>query len=440
MAARADLNRGAATPTKPQHRKGSPHSSVTDLLFAVPEIAFIFQVDTYLSLCSPSSPCSAAPCTRTCAATELHISWIRLKDAMNYQNGPLVSLVTPVYNGEKYLAECIESVLGQTYQNWDYVIVNNCSQDRSLEIAQSHAAKDSRIRIHNNGEFLGALDNWNHALRQISPDSKYCKEIHADDWLFPEFLERMVAVAEAHPSVGIVSSYRLCNNAVDCDGLYYPSPITAGREVSRLHLLGKLFAFGSPSTLLMRSDLVRARPALFQPVGGQTDVAACYELLQESDFGFVHQVLSFTRVHSSSLSEALGRLHHDLPEKLLILQRYGPVYLQQDEFKQRWNQLMEQYSKVLRESTFEIRGKKFWDFHREQRARLGVPITRGTIAWWMALSILRVIFKPITIGISQLYILAASKKSPTKSDPVLGLFGTKTPQKANANSRAKEPA
>ncbi|HWG97207.1 MAG TPA: glycosyltransferase, partial [Nitrospira sp.] len=56
---------------------------------------------------------------------------------------PLVSIVTPVYNGEKYLAECIESILAQTFPRWDYTIVNNCSTDRSLEIAECYAQKDS---------------------------------------------------------------------------------------------------------------------------------------------------------------------------------------------------------------------------------------------------------------------------------------------------------
>ena len=50
---------------------------------------------------------------------------------MNRSSQPLVSVVTPVYNGAEYLSECIESVLAQTYQNWDYTIVNNCSTDDS---------------------------------------------------------------------------------------------------------------------------------------------------------------------------------------------------------------------------------------------------------------------------------------------------------------------
>ncbi len=54
---------------------------------------------------------------------------------MTLHGQPLVGVVTPVYNGEDFLAQCIESVLGQTYEHYEYFIVNNCSTDRSLEIA-----------------------------------------------------------------------------------------------------------------------------------------------------------------------------------------------------------------------------------------------------------------------------------------------------------------
>src|SRR3977135_4188229 len=94
---------------------------------------------------------------------------------------PLVSVVTHVYNGESYLRECIESVLAQTYTNWDYTIVNNCSTDRTLEIAQESAAKDSRIRIHSNEVFVRVIENHNISFRQIAPQSKYCKVVAADD-------------------------------------------------------------------------------------------------------------------------------------------------------------------------------------------------------------------------------------------------------------------
>ena len=132
---------------------------------------------------------------------------------------PLVTVLTPVYNGEKYLAECIESVLAQTYSNWEYCIINNRSTDRSLEIANSYAARDPRVRVITNVEFVGIIENHNIAFRQVSTESKYCKVLHAPDWLFPDCLTKMVELAEANPSVAIVGAYSLKNDKVICDGL-----------------------------------------------------------------------------------------------------------------------------------------------------------------------------------------------------------------------------
>src|SRR5699024_3837159 len=100
------------------------------------------------------------------------------------KTAPLVSVLTPVYNGADFLRDCIESVLNQDYENWEYVLVNNKSTDGSLQIMEEYAAKDKRIRIHNNEDFLPQMENLNHSFRQISPVSKYCKVLHADDMLF----------------------------------------------------------------------------------------------------------------------------------------------------------------------------------------------------------------------------------------------------------------
>ena len=80
---------------------------------------------------------------------------------MPIQSQPFVSIVTPVHNEAEYLSQCIESILAQTYQNWDYTIVDNCSSDGSLEIANRYAAKDPRIRVVKNPELLRAIPNHN---------------------------------------------------------------------------------------------------------------------------------------------------------------------------------------------------------------------------------------------------------------------------------------
>ena len=63
---------------------------------------------------------------------------------MDSDRQPLVSIITPMYNEAANVAECIDSVLGQTYQNWEYIIVDNCSADGSAKIAQTYAEKDQR--------------------------------------------------------------------------------------------------------------------------------------------------------------------------------------------------------------------------------------------------------------------------------------------------------
>src|SRR5438046_1683859 len=127
---------------------------------------------------------------------------------------PLVSVVTPVYNGAKYLVECIESVLSQTYQNWEYIIVNNCSTDATLEIAEKYAASERRIRVVTNSSFVNVIENHNIGFRLISKESEYCKIVCADDWIYPECLSRMGEAGEKHPSAAVIGAY-----VVSCRGV-----------------------------------------------------------------------------------------------------------------------------------------------------------------------------------------------------------------------------
>lgn len=297
----------------------------------------------------------------------------------NLTSHPLVSIVTPVYNAERYLAECIESVLAQTYENWEYVIVNNCSADGSLKIAQNFTKRDARIRVYNNTEFLSMVQNFNHSIMQISADSKYCKILHADDFLFPECLMQMVALAEQNPSIGIVGSYVLEGVRVKCDGLPYPACVVPGSDICRLSLMdtspvnGGLYVFGSPTSLLIRSDLIRGRTPFYNDRYLQVvDQEACYHLLQNVDFGFAHQVLTYTRLHTTSTTSSTSTLNRRILEELMLLIDYGPVYLSKAEYRKRLAQRMDKYYKFFAQSVFERRGKDFWNFHREGLKRLGL--------------------------------------------------------------------
>jgi glycosyltransferase involved in cell wall biosynthesis len=298
---------------------------------------------------------------------------------MNNLEQPLVSVVTPVYNGEAFLAECIESVLGQTYRNFEYIIVNNCSKDRSLDIAQSYAKKDPRIQVHSNKSFVGVIENHNIAFRLISAKSKYCKVVSADDWLFPECLERLIGHAEANLSVGLVGSYQLSGGPnlqswrVKWDGRPYPSAVVSGREVCRSRLLGGRYVFGTPTSLLYRADLIRGQEAFYPNPTAEADTSACFKYLQNTDFGFVHQVLSYERVHEVRQTTTSKFRNAYISSQISDLLTYGPSCMTEAEIDKRLSELLDEYYEFLAVSFVKLRNRDFWHYHRARLKELGHP-------------------------------------------------------------------
>ena len=312
---------------------------------------------------------------------------------------PLVSVITPVYNGETYLAECVESVLAQTYTNWEFVIVNNRSTDGTLDMAQRYARRDARIRIHTNAEFVGALQNQNNAFRQMSPAAKYCKVVHADDWLFPECLSRMVAVAEINPSVGIVGAYSMEGLSVKCTGIPYQTTVMPGRELGRRTLRDDFYVFLSPTSLLIRADLIRDKEAFYNESYLHADLEACFEILLRADFGFVHQILTFVRVHERSISASVAsRYNTYLLAWLDLVRRYGRSYFADDEYEQVWRLRSDEYYRFLGKSVFELRGKEFWDYHRRELRRIGHPLRLGRLFGAAALEAIDPFLHPVRVA------------------------------------------
>jgi glycosyltransferase involved in cell wall biosynthesis len=299
---------------------------------------------------------------------------------MNITSQPLVSIVTPVYNEEKHLAECIESILAQSYQNWDYTIVNNCSTDRSLEIARRYAAKDPRIRIHDNERFLEMLANHNVAVRQISPASKYCKVVLGDDWIFPGCLEGMVAVAEAYPSVGVVSAYEQCGQQVRITGLPEKQTLVSGREASRQFLMDKLFLFGSQNSVLYRADLVRSRNPFYVETEMYADFESCFALLSSSDLGFVHEILTFSRPRAQSVGAVSADIGAHFGSMLGMLFTYGRNCLSPEEFDECLERQLTHYYGFLGRRLFVERDRGFWSYHKRTLAKRGIGFSRARLA------------------------------------------------------------
>ncbi|MDH3715312.1 MAG: glycosyltransferase [Gammaproteobacteria bacterium] len=295
---------------------------------------------------------------------------------------PLVSIVTPVYNGAEYLAECIESVLAQTYQNWEYVIVDNRSTDRTAELASHYAKLDPRITVHSNDSFLPVMENWNHSLTRIDPLSKYTKMVHADDLLMPDCIRSMVDVAERNPSAGIVGAYRIDGERVNLDALPYPTELVPGTEMCRQRLLGGPDMFGSPTSILLRSNLIKARDNFYDPDNLHADTDVCFDLLRSADFGFVNQVLTYTRRHNESVTSFAKTIDTYKTGQFVRLLKYGPFYLSKNEYQARLKKVENSYYRFLGarllsnflKSKYRKRRAEFWSYHKSALSNVNYSI------------------------------------------------------------------
>jgi glycosyltransferase involved in cell wall biosynthesis len=305
---------------------------------------------------------------------------------------PAVSFVTPFYNTDAYLEECIVSVLNQTYTNWEYVLINNCSTDKSVEIAERYARRyPDKIRLRHNTAFLSQVQNYNAALCAISPESKYCKVVQADDWLFPDCVSRMVEVAEAQPNIGIVAAYELEGDEVRLAGLPYPSPLVSGRDVSRLYFLQNKYLFGTPTSLLLRSDLVRSRDPFYEErYAPFEDGHACFDLLKTWDFGFVHQVLTYSRRDNESIISRVRSFGLEFFLHFSMLVIHGRDFLSEEEYRQCFMQAEREYFSFLGRKACALHRESdaFWEFHRAGLASINYSLDWRLLAKWIPRALL----------------------------------------------------
>ncbi len=309
---------------------------------------------------------------------------------------PLVSVVTPVHDTAEYLPECIEGVLAQTYSCFEYVIVDNWSRDGSGEIARCYARRDPRVRVVSPPEFLPQVQNYNFALRQISIDSRYVKIAQADDWLFPRCLAELLAVAEQNPRVGIVGAYALRGGRTFGQGLPFPSTTCAGREACRRQLLAGDFLFGSPNQILYRSDMVRGRDPFFPERALHPDTEACYEILHEWDFGFVHQILSFCRWREDSVTGRAAAFNPDALDRYIVTLKYGPDFLQGRQLAASLRAARSIFYAGLANAVFRLERRPFWAYQRDGLARSGLRLERLQLAMHVLLHLANLALNPLT--------------------------------------------
>ncbi len=118
---------------------------------------------------------------------------------------PKISVIMSVYNGEKYLEESIQSILNQSFRDFEFIIVDDGSSDRTLEILKDYTEKDSRVKIITNEKNIGLTKSLNKAIKIAQ--GKYIARQDADDISLPQRLEKQIEFLEKNPEIKILGTF-----------------------------------------------------------------------------------------------------------------------------------------------------------------------------------------------------------------------------------------
>jgi glycosyltransferase involved in cell wall biosynthesis len=213
---------------------------------------------------------------------------------------PRVSIGMPVYNGENYVREAIDSILRQTYDNFELVISDNASSDGTREVCESYAARDRRVRYCRTERNLGAANNFNRVFARSS--GEYFKWAAHDDLLAPEYLAKCVAVLDRDPSVV------LC----------YPRAIVIDEEGNRVEEYGVKLRTDSSKAQERFLDLIWANHRCYQVFG--VGRASALQLT-----ALMGNYAAADRVLLARLA-LLGRFH-EIPEGLFFPRRHPAQFM-----------------------------------------------------------------------------------------------------------------
>ena len=206
-------------------------------------------------------------------------------------SGDLVSIIMPSYNCGKYVAETIHSILGQTYSNWELVIVDDCSTDKTEEIVNGF--HDSRIRFIKNERNSGAAVSRNRALREAK--GRWIAFLDSDDLWEPDKLEKQIQFMEDY---GYAFSY---TRYQEMDAESKPT----GVEVSGPKQIGKtgMYAYCWPGCLTVMYDASKVGIIQIADIRKNNDYAMWLKIIKKADCYLLDECLAkYRRGRKDSIS------------------------------------------------------------------------------------------------------------------------------------------
>lgn len=219
---------------------------------------------------------------------------------------PLVSVCIPAYNNEDYIAETMASVLRQTYENIELIVVDDCSTDGTYAAAKSVC--DPRVKIFKNEKNLGMSGNWNRCLSLCS--GEYMKLLCADDLLHPTLIGREVAAMERYPEALLVQTD---TQFVDNDGgnagyyrRYFRSGLVDGKKASRFSVFTRDY-LGAPLANLIRRSALEVCGGFDSSFVYIIDYDFFMSIANSGKIYIIHEPLNYFRIrYDSNTGQVMG--------------------------------------------------------------------------------------------------------------------------------------
>lgn len=228
-------------------------------------------------------------------------------------NEAKISVCIPVFNGEEFIREALDSVLSQSYNNIELIIVDNQSTDTTVSIIKSYT--DPRIKFFQNDTNIGMIPNWNRALELATGD--YVKILPADDVLMPECLKRQAEILtqDVNKKIALVCGRR---NIIDQKGkvLFTRGFTTKNTQLSGVKAINKVIRSGGNSigeggAVLFRREILKKTGYIDDAIFYLLDLDLWFRILLYGDLFAQPEVVSGFRISGSSASVKVVKKQRD---------------------------------------------------------------------------------------------------------------------------------
>jgi glycosyltransferase involved in cell wall biosynthesis len=234
-------------------------------------------------------------------------------------NTPKISVLIPTYNYARYLDQAIQSVLNQTFTDFELIIVDDNSSDNTNTVMQKYLA-DKRISYYKNPTNLGLPGNWNKCLSLAK--GKYLKFLMADDKFHPQLLEKFTAIFDRYPNVSVVTSNKALIDTRDAITERYNQPYQFLHQGEKIiyESLKTMNFIGEPTTVMIRRENMRL---------GNFNTEYCWipdwdmwlRHLSIGDCYIIPEVLSYFRQHTEQATVYLNKKLHNLFEEYTFFKK-----------------------------------------------------------------------------------------------------------------------